>query len=177
MDDTRRMGRSQCVADLDRIKKVIPDLCFLAHQVAERLTLDKLGSDIVDALVVADVIDRDDSGVVQLCHRSGLKLETLYSLVICDVPRRQDLQRDLSAEFLVKGEINLTHSARAEEPFDLEVRYPFIDEGERRNFSLVFGHGLCGDVHRRIVQEIVGLALSLEEFEDLYAEIRVGASL
>ena len=47
----------------------------LAENFVEALTRDELHDVVVNALVLADAVHRDDVGVVQPCRRAGLTLE------------------------------------------------------------------------------------------------------
>ena len=70
-------------------------------ELAQGLALDELHGDVDGPVGLADVVDRQDVGVVQGRGRAGLLLEALAAVGIGRRGRRQDLDRDLAPELRV----------------------------------------------------------------------------
>ena len=71
------------------------------------------------ALVMADVVQRADIRVGQLCNRVRLAVEPLAHDRACAFTIDDDLDRDCAVEPGVAGAIDLAHPAGAERRFDL----------------------------------------------------------
>ena len=99
---------------------------------AEVLALDELHGHEVDAVGIADLVDRDDVRVVERRRRARLALETAHALLVLGEAHRQQFQRRLAVQRDVLGEINLAHATRADEPFHAVMRQRFGMHGLRR---------------------------------------------
>ncbi len=86
--------------------------------VLEAPALEVLHRDVVGALGLAAVVDRDDVRVGQAGGVLGLPPEPFDERVVARVPVVEDLDRDLAAELLVLGEVDVGHPAGAEPPED-----------------------------------------------------------
>ncbi len=87
----------------------------------QRLPLDQLHGQEVDAVGFVDGMDRDDVRVVEGGDGAGLALETGEALRVVGEVRGQHLEGDLAPELRVDGAIDLAHAARAERGDDLVV--------------------------------------------------------
>jgi hypothetical protein len=111
---------------------------------AKRLTLDILGHDVVRAVGLPDVEDREDVRVVQGGGGAGLCLEAPHAVGIHDEGQRQELERDAATEARVGGEIDLAHPARAEQREDAVG----ADLAHRTGARRVGGHAARRHPHR-----------------------------
>ena len=89
-----------------------------ADELLQRAPLDVLHDDVVGAVVLAAIEDRDDVRVGEAGCVCRLAPEALDELVVVRVPRVQDLDRDPASELLVLGEVHVGHAAAAELPRD-----------------------------------------------------------
>jgi len=103
MNDTGRMRRRESVRDLHR---QIQKLVHRFHRRRQWLALDQFADDVV----LADVVDRDDVGMVQSRDGPGFRVESGAIAL-----RRQQLERHAAVQSRIVGLINLSHSARAEQ--------------------------------------------------------------
>src|SRR4029079_2428738 len=91
-----------------------------------------LHRDVVRALGVAAVVDRDDVRVGEPGGVLRLAAEALDELVVGRVPVVEDLDRDPAPELLVLGEIDVGHAAGAELADDLVTAVEDrVDQGVR----------------------------------------------
>jgi hypothetical protein len=102
-------------------------------QLLEGAALDVLHDDVVRALRLAPVVDRDDVRVGEPGGVRRLPAEALDELDVVRVPLVEHLDRDLAAELLVLGEPDVGHAAGAELPLEP------VPAGEDRAASLVDG--------------------------------------
>ncbi len=104
---------------------------------AQRLALEQLRDDVGCTLVSADVVDREDVGMVQHPGRACFLLEAAQSIGIRRKRAGQDLDRDIASEPRVFGAIDFPHSAGANQ------RHYFIGAKlrARRNRRCCWGHG------------------------------------
>ncbi len=82
--------------------------------VLERLAFQKLHHDEGLPLVLVDVVDGADAGVVEGRGGPGLALEALLGLVAREEPLGQELERDLAAQAGVLGLVDDAHAPAAE---------------------------------------------------------------
>ena len=90
-----------------------------AEHVVERLALDVLHRDVVDAVALADVVDDDNVGVIEARSEPGLALETGEPLGVAAELGRQHLQRDGPIEPRIARAIDLAHAAASEDAGNL----------------------------------------------------------
>ena len=88
------------------------------EHVAQRLALQQFADDVRRAFVRADVVDGEDVGMIQRRRGAGFLLEAAKAVGIRRIRGGQDLDRDLASETRVVGEINLAHSATAQQVQD-----------------------------------------------------------
>src|SRR5207247_7055921 len=77
-----------------------------------------LHRDVVGALGLAAVEDRDDVRMVEPGRALRLAAEALDELVVVCVSLVQQLQRDSPSQFLVLGEVDVGHPTRTELALD-----------------------------------------------------------
>ena len=93
----------------------------LGDQPVERLTLDELHRQEVDAVRFLDRVHTDDAGMVESGERLRLAPEALEPLRARGHLGRQHLERDVAAELRVGGAVHLAHPAGAERGGDAVV--------------------------------------------------------
>jgi hypothetical protein len=76
--------------------------------------------EIVDAALVADIMERTDVGMGELGNGPGLAVEARFAIRILGEMRREDLDRNDAAEPRVAGLVNLAHASGAQQAEDLE---------------------------------------------------------
>src|SRR2546425_5615371 len=69
----------------------------------ERLAAQELHDEVDDAAALADAVDRDDAGVLELGRGAGLALEALDELFVEGEGKRQDLDGDVALQLLLAG--------------------------------------------------------------------------
>ena len=135
VDDPVAVREAERREDLPRVVDRDPERRRAARdeQLLERAPLEVLHRDVVGALGLAAVVDRDDVRVREPGGVLRLAAEALDELLVAGVPVVEDLDRDAPAELLVFGEIDVRHAARAELPDDqvAPVEEP-VDEGIAR---------------------------------------------
>ena len=97
-----------------------PGLQNLPHGLA----LDELHADVGLRGVLAEVVNRDDGGVIEGGSRSGFLLEPPEPIGVVREVGRQQLQRDIPIELGVARQVHFAHSPRAEERADLVRSQP-----------------------------------------------------
>jgi hypothetical protein len=80
---------------------------------SQRLPGDVLGRDEVFAVVLADLMDGDDVGMIQCRCGAGFSLKTRDPFGIRGELRRQQLQGDLPVEPRVTRQVNFAHTSAA----------------------------------------------------------------
>jgi hypothetical protein len=70
------------------------------------------------AVLFVGVVDRDDVRMFKRCSQLRLSDEPLAEIGVLPILRKQDLERDLAPESLVRGEIHGAHAAATEQSLD-----------------------------------------------------------
>src|SRR2546428_520100 len=83
-------------------------------QLLQRAPVEVLHRDVVGALRLAAVVDRNDVRVREAGRVLRLAAEALDELIVAGMAVVEDLDRDAPAEHLVLSEVNVRHTARAE---------------------------------------------------------------
>ena len=123
VDDALGVCRIQRVGELDGDLQQVGDPHRTAiDAVAEALAPEYLHHDIGSAFVVADVENCANPGMAQRAGGSRLDTEAVERLTAGDRLRGKELERDLSPEAFVLGEIHDSHAAGAKRTEDLVVR-------------------------------------------------------
>ena len=86
---------------------------------AQRLAVDEFGHQEARAVVIADLVNRQDVRVIERRRRPRFVQETAQSFRIAAQLRPQYLERDRSPERRVDGLVDLAHPAGAEQAQDL----------------------------------------------------------
>ena len=107
---TQRCEDLACVGDRDRHRAE----AARADQLLERAPLDVLHDDVVGAVGLAPVEDRDDVRVRKAGRMGRLATEALDELLVVRVVRVEHLDRDPASELLILGEVDVGHAATAE---------------------------------------------------------------
>jgi hypothetical protein len=117
---------------------------FRRDHVGERLALEILEHHVRQAVVLADLEDRDDVLVRAACGRARLDEEPLHEL---GVVAEQELDRDLAPELRVAAEEDLAHAAACDLADELEA----ADRGALREIErrvALAARGALADVGR-----------------------------
>ena len=84
----------------------------------ERAALHPFHGDPRDAVGFADVVDRDDRGVIQRGGGPSFLLEASARRRVAYQPRRDDFQRDIASQARIVAPIHLSHTPGAEQRLD-----------------------------------------------------------
>ncbi len=123
MDDASLVGRLQGLGDLERDPEGLLDRQGAAGDpLLQRLALDQLHDQEVDAVRLLHLVDAGDVGMVQGGQNLGLALEAGEALRILRERLRQHLDRHPPAQLRVLGLEDLAHPALAELAGDLELK-------------------------------------------------------
>jgi hypothetical protein len=119
MDDSLLVRRGQSVRDLQRGIDGAPRWQRTAFQpLAQRHAFEQLADDVRRPTLVADVVNRQQVGMIEHPGRARLLLETLHAFLIAERERGQDFDRDVASEARVFRAIHGTHAAFAEKAHD-----------------------------------------------------------
>src|SRR5581483_9749405 len=104
------------------------DYFFLFELGVERRAVHVLHLDVVDAVLLTDVVDRDDVGVLDDRGRARLALEACDELPVLREVRGHDLDDGLTLELGVLREEDGSHAALAELLHDAAAADDLADE-------------------------------------------------
>ena len=106
------------------------------EQLAQRLALDELHRHVAQRVGAADVVDRDDVGVIEGRGGARLLFEAVQSSAVSP-PRDggQDLERDLAVQTQVEGAVDLAHASDAEDR-DYLIRSKLRSGGDGHSLGL-----------------------------------------
>ena len=161
VDDAGRVRCFERVGDLDRQRQQPIDLerapCDLMLQ---RRPVEKLHDEKRAAVLLADIVDRADVGVVQRRCGSRLAAESCQRVGIPRQVWRQELQRDKPMQPRVLGFVDDAHAA-ATQLLDDAIVGERLPDGPavagRQLIGLVAGCSPGGDLNRRPRQEPASL--------------------
>ena len=109
------MGLCQCVSDLNsEFERLIETHSLTRDQRIQRLALHVLHDNEVGALLVRDIVDGDDVGMVQRGGRLSFLNKPPLALWFANLVFRQYLDGNNAVQPCVLGLIHFTHPARAE---------------------------------------------------------------
>jgi hypothetical protein len=130
VDDALLVGRGQSVREgrSDR-HQALDRHPALGDELVERLPLDELHGQEVDALGLLDGVHGDDAGVVEGGERLRLALEALEPLRARGHLGRQHLEGHVAPELRVGRAVDLAHPAGAERRGDPVVGERLSDQG------------------------------------------------
>ena len=115
MDHPVLMGFLQALADLDPVlQHLFGREWSLGEAVGQGLAFEVFHDQEIGPVLVADVMQRADVGVIQRRNSAGFALEALPGIKIGGKMRRQDLDRDGAIQARVPGAIHLAHAASAQ---------------------------------------------------------------
>ena len=133
MDDTGAVGGVECVRHLDgELDNVVDRHLAGGHVLAQSLPVKQLHNEEGSTIVLADVVNRADEGVVEGRGDLSLALESFQGGLVLRHLVGQKLERHLPAETSVLGTPDDPHAATTEVANDLVVRDGFADHGATR---------------------------------------------
>ena len=94
-------------------EKTLGRKCAVREKIAQRFSLHELHRDVGDRVGLADLVDRDDVGMIERGGRAGLLLEAREPVPILGNFSRQDLDRDFPSKPGVPGLPDLPHASGA----------------------------------------------------------------
>ena len=113
MYDSRLMRLREGVGNLrGRGQQIANAHAVAGSQLVQRLARDELHGKIIDSVVRANVVNRNDIGVVQRRGGLGLLTETLLAFGVRNLVRRKNLDRDDAIETRIARLVYLAHPAR-----------------------------------------------------------------
>ena len=112
--DLRGVGDGERLGDLARDADGAVEGQPLPHDLAQAAALHELHRDETATLALAGLVDGDDVGMVEGRDRERFADEAIDVVGLRRAVRDQ-LDRDVAAQPLVKGSIDLAHSARSEQ--------------------------------------------------------------
>src|SRR6516165_11937853 len=112
MDDPHAVSRGERVSDLNRALECLieRERTFLQSEL-ERLALEILHDQERRPVLLADVIQRADVGMIELRDRAGLAVESLAELRIGSQRGGEHFDRNDPIETGVARAVDLTHAA------------------------------------------------------------------
>ena len=142
------MRRGECIRNLDgALQRLIERQRAVLQPFGQRLAVEILHDEEVDAVLAAHVIQGADVRVIELRDRVRLAIEPLTELRIGGERFGQDLDRDAAIEPCVARLVDFAHAPRAEEGQDL-VRAE-ASAGDQR-------HSCVGPRHHTARQTTIG---------------------
>ena len=122
------------------------------------------------AVLLADVMNGADVGMIQRGRGASLPLESAQRLPVASQIVRQELERDEATEPGVLRFVDHAHAAAAELLDDAVVGEGLADQGVSalwRVVVLVVGERECGHFDRRAFQEVLRVGLRTQQCADL----------
>jgi hypothetical protein len=92
----------------------------LIQLLAQRPSFQQFRYDVANSVLNADVMDREDIGVIEGRNRPRLLLEPAKAIRITGERFRQNLDCDIASETCIAGAIHFTHAARAKRRLDFK---------------------------------------------------------
>ena len=86
---------------------------------AKRQPIEQLGDDVWDAVVLADVVDGENVGMVERRSRASLLFEATQAIGIGREGGREDFDGYVTTEARIAGTVDFPHSAGVERREDL----------------------------------------------------------
>ena len=115
MDQAGGVGGVERRRDLDRDVERFVDTHRPALQALPKcFAIDELGDEVVQSLMLAEFVDRQDSGMVEGGRRQRFAFETLDDVVVHEIAG-DDFDRDRPLQACVAPAIDLAHPAGADE--------------------------------------------------------------
>src|SRR6185369_12709738 len=95
----------------------------------QRLAFDVFHRDVRLAIVFANFVDREDVRMVQRRRRARFLKETPAAILLLNVFRRKQLERDDALEFVIVSLVDRAHTARADRLDDPVMSNGFNRQG------------------------------------------------
>src|SRR5438876_958687 len=130
-------GASYLTGNLERFAQLH---ARMVQALAQCLSIDKLRRDEVLTVYLTDLIDGENVRVIQAGGGASLLLKAADASFIAGKVVRQQLERDLAAKRFIAGQIDLAHSARAQQLDNLIV----ADRAAHHRTLLVISNQACG---------------------------------
>ena len=119
------MGRIERSRNRDRVvQRTLDRQTGFRDQPLERLAVDELHDDEINAVRLVDVVDRDDVRVIERGGRPRFPDEAPLAIGIGDRAGSDDLERDGAVQTRVDRTVDDAHPAFAEPGRDRVVRKP-----------------------------------------------------
>ena len=122
MDHSAFVGGGHAIGNLERV------VDGLSHRqrpaldpLVQRFAFEDLSDDICELALDADVVDRDDVGMIQAAGRPRLLLESTPSIGILREGVGQYLDGDVATELGIARTVDLSHATRAQGTEDFEA--------------------------------------------------------
>ena len=159
VDDPGGVRRLERVGDLDRERQQQIDLERApGDAMLQRRPVEELHDEERAAVLLADIVDGADVGVIQRRRGARLAAESGQGLGIVGEVRRQELQRDEALQPRILGFVDDAHSAAAQLLGDAVVRDGLTDQRSRQ-LSEVSSRGASASA--RAATSIAGLSRKL----------------
>jgi hypothetical protein len=132
------------------------------------------------AVLLADIVDGADAGVVQRRGRSCLAAESGEGFGIGGEVWRQELQGDGALQPGILGFVDDAHPAAAELLDDAVMRDRLTDQriaaGPTAVVAALIGELACGEIERQSTEEPVGTVVCSEQRTDFFLQPLVAAA-
>ena len=153
MDDALGTRRFKRVRDLDaELQQGRKFQGAAADAFVERLAFEKLHHDEVLALVLIDLVDRADAGMIQRGGGARFTLKALEHRGVLRHLRGQEFDGDVAAELGVLGLVDDAHAPAAELGGDPVVRDGLADHSASSGFEWGSGDSITGGTRPRRVR-------------------------
>src|SRR6266508_3892703 len=114
VDDPRRIRLSEALSDLHAdVEQSLGRERSASSQLSQARAVYEFHGDVEGRVGRADVVNRDDVGVIQGRSRARFLLESAQPVRVPREGRRQDLDRNLAREPGIPRPVNLSHPSRA----------------------------------------------------------------
>ena len=175
MHDPREVGDGERPRHLGAHVRQLLDADGPAGPGRERSSLDELHGQKTAVIEIADLIDRDDVGMVEGGGGASFLLETAHRVGVARESGLQQLDGDFASQPGIVREVDLAHAATADERHD--VIGPDAAAQRPARLGVLLGRDQsCGDVHRRTGNEIAGLGMRAQQRVHLTAQFVVAGT-
>jgi hypothetical protein len=143
MDDSGRVRFGKCIGNLDGVFQNVVQLQPTAwNHLAERLALDILHDDEVDAVLAANLVNRDDVGMIESRSCPRLLNEAALPAGIAGFVGWKDFDGNGPVQLAVTSLVNLSHPPSTQQGGDLVGTDLPSNQNSIRFFCHLFGHYL-----------------------------------
>ena len=172
MDDAGGVGHRQRARQLPSEPGQRAGVDGCADQRGQRSPFHELHGQEAAIAQIADGVDRDDVGVIERRRGPRLVLEAPHRVGVARERGPEQLERDLAAELGILGQVDLTHTAAADE----RDHVVGADTSAQRRGLLLPRQPLGGHVHRRRGDEVTRSRVRDEQRFDFPPHVLVGAA-